>query len=185
MDSQLQKETLVQLAERWSCNKHREVNQFYGDHPYEYHLRAVVNVAKKYIELLPKKDRDLAIAACWAHDTIEDTRQTYNDVKRVLGWKVAEVVYNVTQEKGKTRDERESPSYFDGIARCHVSTFVKFCDRIANMQESWDNRSSMYRKYRGSLPYFLHRLDIYPDFEPMSLHLQAFLGRNGDPDVQW
>ena len=53
--------------------------------------------------------------SCWSHDLIEDTRTSYNDVRNKLGVFVADIVYAVSNEKGKTRKERANDKYYEGI----------------------------------------------------------------------
>ena len=75
-----------------------------------------MHIACKYIHLLPN-NRVISevLAACWVHDVIEDCRETYNDVKNVLGERVADIAYALTNEKGKTRKERANDKYYEGI----------------------------------------------------------------------
>lgn len=166
---------LLERAELWSTNQHRITNHKYGEHPYEYHLKSVVEVAKDYINLLPENKRDIVIAMCWAHDTIEDTRANYNLVKKVLGYEVAEGVFALSEEKGRNRNERASRKYYDGIARSMTATFVKLCDRIANMNESYTTKNSMFEKYKSGLPYFIKQLDVYPQLQPMIERLKLYM----------
>ncbi|MFM9449568.1 hypothetical protein ACKI1Y_44750, partial [Streptomyces acidiscabies] len=82
------------------------------------------------------------------HDTTEDCRINYNDVKSEFGELVADFVYRVTNELGRNRVERADKTY-PKIAECAIATWVKLCDRISNMRFSyfvWDDRE-MFRKY--------------------------------------
>jgi len=55
------------------------------------------------------------MTACWGHDLIEDCRVSYNDVKDALGQEAADIIYAVTNEKGKNRKERANDKYYEGI----------------------------------------------------------------------
>ena len=44
--------------------------------------------------------------ATWGHDLIEDTRVSYNDVMNHLGQEASDIVFAVTNDKGKNRQER-------------------------------------------------------------------------------
>ena len=92
------------------------------------------------------------------HDTIEDCRLTYNDVKQVAGETVANIVYAVTNEKGKNRKERANEAYYDGIRKTMWAKYVKLCDRLANVQYSYDNMSRMYGVYQKENDAFLQSL---------------------------
>jgi (p)ppGpp synthase/HD superfamily hydrolase len=153
--------------EKWCIEQHRKTNHFYSEYlPYEFHLRMVAEVAKKFKHLLddtkdyytgetyrgPMQEqvtlREACLIAVWAHDTIEDTRVSYSDVKNVLGQEVADIVYAVTNEKGKNRKERANDKYYTGIRNTPGAVFVKLCDRIANVQYSKMTGSSMFEKYK-------------------------------------
>ena len=103
-----------------------------------------------------------------AHDTIEDSRLTYNDVKEVAGEAVANIVYAVSNEKGKTRKERANENYYNGICNTPYATFVKLCDRLANVKYSQENNSMMllvYKKENENFvkSLFLNENDIYKE----------------------
>lgn len=134
-------------AKTFAIQCHRDVNQKYRDLPYEYHLLMVVRIALKFIHLIPEEDQKDVIDGCWVHDVIEDTGKTYNDVKRATNEAVAEYAYALTNEKGKTRKERANEKYYRGIHEYKHATFIKLCDRYANMEFSYKNGDSMYKKY--------------------------------------
>lgn len=150
----------------WILEQHRSTNHLYSDYlPYEFHLRMVRNVGEKFKHLLddtkdyftgepyrgPKQDqvtlRDAAMLACWGHDLIEDCRVSYNDVKNHLGQEVADIIYALTNEKGKNRKERANDKYYEGIRNTPGAVFVKLCDRIANVQYSKMTGSRMFEMY--------------------------------------
>lgn len=135
-------------AMRWAIDKHYSVNHMYDGKPYEVHLWMVVDTAKMFIHYIPEDKREVVIAACWLHDTIEDCRVTYNDVKQEFGEEIAELVYALTNEKGRTRKDRANSKYYEGIRDTPLAGFVKICDRIANVKYSIENGSSMADRYR-------------------------------------
>ena len=99
--------------------------------------------------------------ATWGHDLIEDTRVSYNDVMNHLGQEAADIVYAVTNEKGKNRKERGGVKYYEGIRQTPGAVFVKLCDRIANVQYSKMTGSRMFEMYRKENDEFVTRLG-YP-----------------------
>jgi (p)ppGpp synthase/HD superfamily hydrolase len=127
---------------------HHDTNHLYDGNPYSLHLRKVVFYFHKYKPLLNVDDHDVVEAACWTHDVIEDCRQTYNDVRRVCGEKVADIVYALTNEKGKNRKERANAKYYEGIRTNPLAVFVKLCDRLANVAYSKETDSRMIDVYR-------------------------------------
>ena len=149
---------ILEKAREFAEYHHNGTNHKYDGKPYTYHLSMVVEVAERFIHLIPVNKRDTVLAACWCHDTIEDCRVTYNDVKSELGEEVANIVYALTNEKGKTRKERANDKYYEGIRNTKGAVFVKLCDRIANVQYSKMTKSSMFKKYKEENPNFLSKL---------------------------
>ena len=139
---------IVEIAKEYAFRKHREVNQKYDDKCYTYHLQCVYSTAKDYIHLIPEKDRDDVLASALLHDVIEDARENYNDVLKQTNSNVADIVYALTNDKGKTRSERAGDKYYKGIRDTKYASFVKLCDRIANVEYSKEQGSSMYEKYK-------------------------------------
>lgn len=145
----------LDLAPDWAKTKHNEINHKYGGYlPYAYHLRLVVSVAQKYISLVPEEDRELVIAACWLHDTLEDCHISYNDIKKTFGTDLAELVYALTNEKGRTRKDRANDAYYKGIRDTKYAVFIKLCDRFANALYSCMFGSSQFEMYKGEQSHF-------------------------------
>jgi (p)ppGpp synthase/HD superfamily hydrolase len=153
---------------QWCIDQHRNTNHFYDTYlPYEFHLRMVAQVADDFIHLV--EDRYIQDSymnsfraslklACWGHDLIEDTRTNYNDVKKMFGENVADIIYAVTNEKGKNRSERANDKYYEGIRNTPGAVFVKLCDRIANVQYSKMTKSRMFETYKKENDHFLTSL---------------------------
>lgn len=140
--------TLLEKAKEFAIKAHKDVNHTYDDKPYEVHLQKAIDVANKFIHLLAEDKQEIVLASIWCHDIVEDCRITYNDLKKELdSVEIAEIVFAVTNEKGRNRDERQSPKYYQGIKSTPFATFVKLCDRIANVEYSKESGSSMYDKY--------------------------------------
>jgi (p)ppGpp synthase/HD superfamily hydrolase len=75
-----------------------------------------------------------------------------------LGQEVADIVYAVTNEKGKNRKERGGVKYYEGIRQTPGAVFVKLCDRIANVQYSKMTKSRMFEMYRKENDDFLTKI---------------------------
>ena len=156
----------IKNAMEYAADCHNGSNHKYDNRPYTIHLKMVYDFGCKFAHLLNANEVDTALAACWTHDTIEDTRQTYNDVKNRCGEAVAEAVYAVTNEKGRTRAERANDKYYKGIRENEIATFVKLCDRLANATYSRDCNQRMLGTYRNEMPHFCQT--IYNErFKPM------------------
>jgi (p)ppGpp synthase/HD superfamily hydrolase len=142
----------------FAIEAHQNVNHLYDNKPYSVHLALTVSYALKYIDLVPEPYQSVVIDACWLHDTIEDTRMTYNDIRAVANPAVADIVYAVTNEKGKTRKDRANEKYYEGIKKCDFASFVKLCDRLANAKYSADSDSRMKQVYLTENEYFINSL---------------------------
>ncbi len=150
---------------RWIIEQHTKTNHQYSEYlPYEFHLRMVAQVAKDFIKLLPDANdgetsyRDDVIIAAYGHDLIEDTRVSYNDVYTKIGIIPANIIYAVTNEKGKNRKERANDKYYEGIRNTPGAVFVKLADRIANVQYSKMTKSRMFEMYKKENDNFLTSL---------------------------
>ena len=173
---------MIEKAKEYAIKCHTDTCHYYDTHLYSYHLQMVVDVANKFIHLIPEKDRDVVISSAWCHDVIEDTRQTYNDVKNATSLEVAEIVYALTNEKGKTRKERANEKYYSGIRNTPYATFVKLCDRIANIQYSMSQRSRMLEMYRKETPDFINTL--YDErYDEMFEYLEHLVGIKSEEKI--
>ena len=132
----------------FAIEAHASVNHTYDNKPYSIHLAMVVGFAKSYIDIIPEQCQEDVLSACWLHDTIEDCRLTYNDIISDFGEAVAEIIYAVTNDKGKNRKERAGNKYYDGIRRTPWATFVKLADRLANIKYSSETNSRMLEVYK-------------------------------------
>ncbi len=166
------------IAKSYAINAHNFTNHTYNGLPYSHHLQMVVEVANEFIRFVPECDRKNVIMACWCHDLIEDCRETFNDVKKVVGAEVAEIVYALTNEKGKNRAERGNDKYYAGIRDTPGASFVKLCDRIANVKYSIQTQSRMVEMYRKENEVFLNKVferNTYPQYRFMCEYLDKML----------
>lgn len=127
---------------------HESVNQHYDDTlPYGHHLSMVAEAATKYGYEVIANENDIipVVFAAYYHDSIEDARLTYNDVMKIAKTKMSdeqafiatEIVYALTNDKGRTRAERAGEKYYEGIRTTPYSPLIKLCDRFANMSHSF------------------------------------------------
>ncbi len=152
---------------------HEHVNQHYDKvHPYGFHLDMVTASVFKYGHLVCQEERDVLplFFGAYYHDSIEDARQTYNDINKIAhrwmgdrqSYMAAEIVYALTNDKGRTRAERAGEKYYQGIRETPYAPFVKLADRLANItyscSNSNDSNEHMRTIYRMELPHFLESL---------------------------
>jgi hypothetical protein len=177
----------------WCIDLHRRVNHQYSEYlPYEFHLRMVGQVAEDFGYLLDDfidcqtgkhisefepgnilnfmSIRKACSMACFGHDLLEDVHLvSYNDISKVSGVFVADIIYACSNEKGKNRKERANDKYYEGIRNTPGAVFVKLCDRIANVQYSKMTKSRMFEMYQKENENFINSLGGHPqhEFHPM------------------
>jgi (p)ppGpp synthase/HD superfamily hydrolase len=147
----------------FAIESHASVNQTYDGKPYSVHLAMVFSQAMIFIDHIPQHKRKDVLNAVWLHDTIEDCRLTYNDILKISNKEVAELVYALSNEKGRNRAERANEKYYKGIRETEYAVFIKLCDRLANAIYSKDTNSRMFNVYKEENEKFLKNLFVTPD----------------------
>ena len=157
---------------------HQSVNQTYaGSLPYGFHLDMVVEGVRNYGYLVCVREEDVLplLFGAYYHDSIEDARLTYNDVMRLArnemtieqAMMATEIVYALTNDKGRTRAERAGEKYYKGIRETPYAPFVKLCDRLANITYSCTGEGNkgtrMKEVYKGEMPHFLPAINPHSD----------------------
>jgi (p)ppGpp synthase/HD superfamily hydrolase len=157
---------------------HQSVNQTYGGSlPYGFHLDMVVEGVRNYGYLVCVREEDVLplFFGAYYHDSIEDARLTYNDVMRLArnemtiaqAMMATEIVYALTNDKGRTRAERAGEKYYKGIRETPYAPFVKLCDRLANITYSCTGEGNkgtrMKEVYKGEMPHFLPAINPHSD----------------------
>ena len=157
---------------------HQSVNQTYGDNlPYGYHLDMVVNGIRDFGYLVcVGEDNVLPLFfGGYYHDSIEDARLTYNDVLATAreylteeqALTATEIVYALTNDKGRTCAERAGEKYYRGIRETPFAPFVKLCDRLANVTYSCaevdGGNQRMKEVYKKEMAHFLPSINPHSD----------------------
>jgi len=175
----IEKYAQVIAAIRESAHEvHASVNQTYDKvHPYGFHLDMVAESVSKYGSCVCVCEADVLplFFGAYYHDSMEDARLTYNDVMKIARqWMdeeqalmATEIVYALTNDKGRTRAERAGEKYYRGIRETPYAPFVKLADRLANITYSFthSNEANIHMKdvYRKELPQFLVSIDAKSD----------------------
>lgn len=140
----------ISLIEQRAADLHASVNQYYDSNlPYSFHLRLTASYLTRYSHLIDMNEDNVQTlyAAMYFHDSLEDARLTYNDLKKVFCElnqqdcninvvDAAELVYALTNDKGRTRLERAGDNYYRGIRETPFAPVLKMCDRLANVRYS-------------------------------------------------
>ena len=152
---------LEDAARAYALEKHGD--QKYGDLPYEYHLRQVVELLSEH--------SDVVRAAAWLHDVVEDTDADLFEIRKLFGGNVARIVDICTDPPGANRKERKQGAYKKLREGTPEARAVKLADRIANMRASMEN-PGLAEMYRKEFPEFMRA--IGEDKQNMLLILQAY-----------
>lgn len=166
---------MSQVFKDWAIERHVVTNHYYADNlPYSFHLDMVVKEVEHWLSMCyPDMQADIRhdyVSAAYGHDLIEDTRTSYNNVLQRSNKWIADVIYALTNEKGRNRDERANDAYYRGIIETDGACFVKICDRIANVKFGILTSSHMIARYKKENDHFIVRLG-YKQVQPMIEHL--------------
>lgn len=175
------KGAMEQIAVEASRLHDVDVNQRYGANlPYSYHLRSVASWTLRYAhEVLAREDDFLPLYfGAFFHDSIEDARLTYNNVYAIAmmhmnaeqSTMATEIVYALTNDKGRTRQERAGERYYAGICVTPYAPLVKLADRIANFS---------YSLLPDDGGYAAHMAEVYR--KEMAHFIEAINGETNDP----
>lgn len=128
--------------------------QSYDIYPYMYHILQVVKIAEEL------GYDDTVIVSAALHDILEDAALSYGDILKSFGVEVAEVVYAVTDERGRNRQERKMKTY-PKIKANWRAVVVKVCDRIANLEHSREYNKDLFKMYLKESSDFKENLYFY------------------------
>ena len=125
---------LIDRARRFASAAHREVGQLrkYSGQPYDEHLRQVAEIVSRVTD-----DAEM-IAAAWLHDVVEDTPTTIEEVDRLFGPGVRELVDALTDVSLPHHGNRAARKALDrehlAGASARAQT-VKLADLIDNCRD--------------------------------------------------
>lgn len=180
-------EELINKMRKRVADIHASVCQSYDNLPYSFHTNMVANLFMQHgwvcFVNMNMEDTNASMSenvlpsvfGALFHDTIEDCRLTYNDVRKIAkefmsdeaATLAADIVYALTNEKGKTRDERANEKYYEGIRNTPFATCIKFCDRYANATYANAMGTSMAKKYRAEMRDFIKHINVGDFAKPM------------------
>jgi guanosine-3',5'-bis(diphosphate) 3'-pyrophosphohydrolase len=93
------------------------------------------------------KDAEI-LAAALLHDTIEDTRTTFDELKRKFGRRVARMVLEVTDDKRLRRHTRKRLQIEHAAQLSRGAKLVKLADKICNLRDLRDRPPVGWNKRR-------------------------------------
>lgn len=128
----------------------REVHkgEKYGAHEYMKHLIDCYFFSTKYTE------DPLISIACLLHDTVESDKNILSIIRSKFGDEVADIVWAVTDEEGKTRKEKKAKTY-PKIKANKKAVIVKLIDRISNVSNTFEHKNdSLKQGVYGTMPLY-------------------------------
>lgn len=117
----------IKFAEKAHCGQLDDDNKNYFD----THLMPVMQI------LSVLTDDHVTLCAAILHDTLEDTKTTYNELVLEFGTEIADLVNELTHD-GKN----DSKGYYFPRLRSEKAIMIKFADRLSNLSRmsSWPKK---------------------------------------------
>ena len=136
---------------------HEGQKMFEPEVSYLTHVMGVAsNVLEAYHNGEEKFDLDYALKVAILHDTLEDTKATYDDIASKFGEEVARGVKALTKNENIEKVDRMKDS-IERIKECPKEVaIVKLADRVYNLRcvpKSWSNEKVESYKQEGKVIY--------------------------------
>jgi guanosine-3',5'-bis(diphosphate) 3'-pyrophosphohydrolase len=90
----------------------------------------------------------VTLCAALLHDTVEDTRTTYKELRRAFGNEIADVVMEVTDDKKLERAERKERQVLHAPQLSRRAKLVKLADKICNLRDIASNPPATWSRQR-------------------------------------
>ncbi|SFH11038.1 HD domain-containing protein [Methylobacterium gossipiicola] len=121
---------LVTRAAEFASGRHaQQTRKGAAREPYVNHLAEVAALLAATTE---EPDAPL-VAAGWLHDTVEDTETSGEELERLFGRRVAELVAEVTDDKSLPKAERKRLQIERAPHKSAGARAIKIADKISNL----------------------------------------------------
>ena len=159
----------LKIVEAYAEKCYADANCTYGDDggSYMIHINMVSDFLTRHIAVFKNlKDAENTLNASLFHDSMEDAKQTYNDIWKVAGKDVADIVLRVTDVPAENRLMKHLLTMGKTV-QDYRAIILKMADMYANASYSKVSKSGMYKKYvaeyRYRKPIFEMALAWYKD----------------------
>ncbi|KAJ1373222.1 Guanosine-3',5'-bis(diphosphate) 3'-pyrophosphohydrolase MESH1, variant 2 [Parelaphostrongylus tenuis] len=113
-----------------------------------YHPRKVRILGVAYILTNEAKVFDVnTLVAAILHDTVEDTKTTFEEIREHFGQEVHDIVKECTDDKSLPRDVRKRMQVENAPGHSHKESLVHLADKLYNLRDlergmplGWDRR---------------------------------------------
>ena len=124
------------LAISFAAKKHKTQKRKGADQePYINHPLEVLNLLTNVGNV---EDYDILIAAV-LHDTIEDTETTKEEITKLFGSDVCQMVLELTDDKSLPKAERKQLQIEHAPHLSFGAKQIKLCDKISNIRDITEN----------------------------------------------
>ena len=142
-------DTMCENALALASLHHKGQTRKYTGEPYIEHPKLVANIIRDYMEgcddipLFAFDPMDYTVIRCAAllHDTIEDTDATYEEIQKVFGKSICDLVYWLTDDLKPEDGDREfrKQKYLEKILEApYDAKCLKIADILANIRNLAD-----------------------------------------------
>jgi len=130
----LENKDLLKQADDFATKKHEGQKRRSGE-DYINHPRRVAKILKEH------GAPQATIAAAYAHDTLEDTPTTYDEIKQEFGTKIAKLVKHVTSDGDEIHKIGKTEFLIREVQHLPKNALtLKLADRLDNVSDIDDSR---------------------------------------------
>ena len=119
-------------AVAFAADKHRF--QTRKDSERTPYINHPINVALTLCEVGHESDTDLLVAAI-LHDTVEDTETSPEEIEKIFGKVVRDIVMEVTDDKNLAKEERKRLQIVKAHLKSRPARKLKLADKICNVHD--------------------------------------------------
>lgn len=163
--------TNYEIALEYAKEKHKgQIRKGYNHKPYITHPIEVSKLVEKYMKDDPEMEKYKVAALL--HDTLEDTDATYEELEKLFGKDIADIVQEVTNnddEKERLGKDVYLALKLSGMKQKTLT--LKLCDRLHNVTELIYDSEEFNEKYVRETVYVINYNLLNRDFSSTNLEL--------------
>jgi (p)ppGpp synthase/HD superfamily hydrolase len=149
--------TLAKISD-YAQKAYNDANCEYDGQNYFVHINMVVANLFTYKDIINDiEDFQIMLGAAYLHDSMEDAKQTFNDIAKVAGKEIAGVVLKVTDVPAENRLMKHLLTMGKTVSD-YRSILLKMFDMLANASYSKEHQSRMFPTY---VEEYLYRRPIF------------------------
>jgi GTP diphosphokinase / guanosine-3',5'-bis(diphosphate) 3'-diphosphatase len=128
----LKDKQLLLSAVKFSALKHRDQRR--KDTQASPYINHPISVAALLMEVGSVDDVDILVAAI-LHDTIEETKTSPDEIKKLFGKRILSLVQEVTDDKRLPKTQRKQLQIDKAPHKSHGAKLIKLADKISNVYD--------------------------------------------------